>query len=100
MAFLAPLAGELVLDAEAGVGAGNIVQGAETLATTFKNEVVKGSIFGTAEGALFGAGENLYHHIKQDLGFEKKPGSSQGTNPVDKQPVNINRKQKHTRKVG
>ena len=45
------------------------------MATTFKNEVVKGSIFGTAEGALFGAGENLYHHIKQDLGFEKKPGS-------------------------
>ena len=35
MAFLAPLAGELVLDAEAGVGAGNIVQGAETIATTF-----------------------------------------------------------------
>ena len=49
MAFL-PLAGELVLDMEGAVGAGNIVQGAETLATTFKNEVMKGSIFGTAEG--------------------------------------------------
>lgn len=92
MAFLAPLAGELVLDAEAGVGAGNIVQGAETLATTFKNEVIKGSVFGLGEGALFGAGEKLYHHIKQDLGFENKPD--------DKQPVNINRKRKHTRKVG
>jgi hypothetical protein len=92
MAFLAPIAGELVLDAEAGFGAGNIVQGAETLATTFKNEVIKGGVFGLGEGALFGAGEKLYHHIKQDMGFEKKPD--------DKQPVNINRKRKHTRKVG
>ena len=92
MAFLAPLAGELVLDAEAGVGAGNIVQGAETLATTFKNEIIKGSLFGTAEGALFNAGSSLYHHIKQDLGYEDKPD--------DKAPVNINRKRKHTRKVG
>ena len=92
MAFALPLVGELVLDAEAGIGGGSIVQGAETLATTFKNEVVKGSIFGTAEGALFGAGESLYHHIKQDLGFEKKPD--------DNQPVNINRKRKQTRKVG
>ena len=93
MAFLLPLAGELVLDAEAGVGGGSIVQGAETLATTFKNEVIKGSIFGTAEGALFSAGSSLYHHIKQDMGFEDK-------NPDDKTPVNINRKRKHTRKVG
>ena len=101
MAFLAPLAGELVLDAEAGFGAGNIVQGAETIATTFKNEVIKGSIFGTAEGALFSAGSSLYHHIKQDLGFEDKPsGRSKGTKPDDKQPVNINRKRKHIRKVG
>ena len=92
MAFLAPIAGELVLDAEAGFGAGNIVQGAETLATTFKNEVIKGSVFGVAEGALFSAGSSLYHHIKQDLGYEDKPD--------DKQPVNINRKRKHTRKVG
>jgi len=91
-AFLAPIAGELVLDAEAGFGAGNIVQGAETIATTFKNEVIKGSIFGTAEGALFSAGSSLYHHIKQDMGFEDKPD--------DKAPVNINRKRKHTRKVG
>ena len=72
MAFL-PLAGELVLDMEAGVGAGNIVQGAETLATTFKNEVMKGSIFGTAEGALFGAGEKLYKTVKKDLGIDKPP---------------------------
>ena len=92
MAFALPLVGELVLDAEAGIGAGNIVQGAETLATTFKNEVIKGSLFGLSEGALFGAGEKLYHHIKQDMGFEKKPD--------DNQPVNINRKRKHTRKVG
>jgi len=72
MAFL-PLAGELVLDMEGAVGAGNIVQGAETLATTFKNEVMKGSIFGTAEGALFGAGEKLYKTVKKDLGIDKPP---------------------------
>lgn len=72
MAFL-PLAGELVLDMEGAVGAGNIVQGAETLATTFKNEIVKGSIFGTAEGALFGAGEKMYKTIKKDFGIDKPP---------------------------
>tara|TARA_B100000497_G_C7463158_1_gene286039 strand:+ start:390 stop:644 length:255 start_codon:yes stop_codon:yes gene_type:complete len=73
MALLAPLAGELVLDMEGAVGAGNIVNGAETLATTFKNEVVKGSIFGAAEGALFGAGEKLYKNVKKDLGIDKPP---------------------------
>ena len=70
MAFL-PLAGELVLDMEGAVGAGNIVQGAETLATTFKNEVMKGGVFGTAEGALFGIGEKLYKTVKKDLGIDK-----------------------------
>ena len=72
MAVIAPLAGELVLDASEGLGAGNLVQGAETIASQFKTQVLQGSIFGTAEGALFGVGEKLYHHIKQDLGFEKK----------------------------
>jgi len=93
MAFLAPLAGELILGAEEGLGAGNIVQGAETIATTFKNEVVKGSIFGTAEGALFGAGESLYHHIKQDVGLEKKPDDKKN-NPV------LNRKKHNKRNIG
>ena len=84
MAFLAPLAGELVLDMEAGLGGGSIVQGAETVATTFKNEIIKGSIFGTAEGALFGAGEKLYKTVKKDLGIDNPPP----------------KKRKRTRKIG
>jgi len=71
MAMFAPLAGELVLGAE-GAMTGSVVQGAETIASQFKNEVIKGGIFGAAEGALFGAGASLYHHVKQDLGLEKK----------------------------
>lgn len=93
MAFALPLAGELILDASEGIGAGNLVQGAETIATTFKNEVVKGSVFGLAEGALFGAGEKLYHHVKQDLGFEKKPDDKK-QNPV------LHRKKNHKRSIG
>lgn len=73
MAFLAPIAGELILTAEEGLGAGNLVTGAETVATTFKNEVIKGGIFGAAEGALFGAGEKLYNTVKKDLGIDKPP---------------------------
>tara|TARA_B110000459_G_scaffold181188_1_gene208411 strand:- start:1087 stop:1365 length:279 start_codon:yes stop_codon:yes gene_type:complete len=71
MAMFAPLAGELVLGADAAMG-GSIVQGAETVASQFKSEVLKGGVFGLAEGALFGAGEKLYHTVKQDLGLEKK----------------------------
>ena len=91
MAFLLQLAGELVLDAEAGVGGGSIVKGAETLATTFKNEVIKGIPWGLGEGAGFIAGSKVIENVKKDMGFDK---------PDDKQPVNINRKRKHTRKVG
>jgi len=80
MAMFAPLAGELVLGADAVMG-GSIVQGAETVASQFKTEVLKGSAFGLAEGALFGAGEKLYHHVKQDLGLEKKPDGVQPTLP-------------------
>ena len=69
--MFAPLAGELVLGAETAMG-GSVLQGAETVASQFKTEVLKGSAFGLAEGALFTAGEKLYHHVKQDLGLEKK----------------------------
>ena len=72
-AMFAPLAGELVLDMEAGLGAGNVLQGAETLATTFKNEVLKGGVFGATEGALFGVGEKVYKTIKKDFGIDKPP---------------------------
>ena len=75
MAFI-PVATELVLGAETAMG-GNIVAGVETVASQFKTEVLKGSAFGIAEGALFGAGEKLYHHVKQDLGLEKKDNGVQ-----------------------
>jgi len=66
MAFMLAPAGELVLD---GLEGGSIVEGAETVATQFKNEILKGGTFGLAEGALFGAGEKLYERVKEDLGF-------------------------------
>ena len=68
MAML-PLIGELVLDGVEGGEVGNIVMGAETVATEFKNEILKGGTFGLAEGMLFGAGEKLYEKVKQELGF-------------------------------
>ena len=41
MAVIAPLAGELVLDAAEGLGAGNLVQGAETVASQFKTQILQ-----------------------------------------------------------
>jgi hypothetical protein len=68
MAMLAPVA-ELVLTGLESGEAGNIVMGAESVATQFKNEILKGGTFGLAEGALFGAGEKLYEKVKEELGF-------------------------------
>jgi hypothetical protein len=85
MAFI-PVATELVLSAAEGGEAGNIVAGAETIATQFKNEVVKGGIFGAAEGALFGAGASLYHHIKKDLGLEKSEDGAPPPPPPPRKP--------------
>ena len=79
MAFI-PVAAELVLGAE-GAMSGSIVAGAETVASQFKSDVLKGGVFGLAEGALFGAGEKLYRTVKQDLGLEKKAGGVQPTLP-------------------
>lgn len=70
MAFI-PVATELVLGAAESGEVGNIVAGAETIASQFKTQVLQGSVFGLAEGALFGAGEKLYHTVKKDLGLEK-----------------------------
>ena len=70
--MLAPMA-ELVLSGAEGIAetgeAGNMIGGIESGLKTFKDEIVKGSIFGVAEGALFGAGEKLYDEIKGDLGI-------------------------------
>jgi len=86
MAFMLPMAEELVLGGAEELGAGNIVQGAETAMTQFKNEIVKGGIFGTAEGALFGLGESVYNNIKDDLGLndhQKKIKAKQNS-PIKK----------------
>jgi hypothetical protein len=72
MAMLAPMA-ELVLSGVEGIAesgeAGNMISGIEAGMKTFKDEIVKGSIFGVAEGALFGAGQKLYDEVKGDLGI-------------------------------
>lgn len=65
MAMLAPAA-ELVLD---GLEGGSIVQGAETVATEFKNEIIKAIPFGVAEGFAFAPGQKIYDTVKEDLGF-------------------------------
>lgn len=83
MAFLAPV-GELVLDMEAGLGGGSIVQGAETVATTFKNEIIKGIPWGLGEGAGFIAGSKVIENAKKDLGIDNPPP----------------KKRKRTRKIG
>ena len=86
MAFLLPQAGELILSGLESGEAGNIVSGAETAMTQFKNEIVKGGIFGTAEGALFGLGESVYNNIKDDLGLndhQKKIKAKQNS-PIKK----------------
>ena len=72
-AFLAPIAGELILTAEEGLGAGNLVTGAETVATTFKNEIMKGIPWGLGEGAGFIAGSKVIENVKKDLGIDKPP---------------------------
>ena len=93
MAFLTPLVGELVLGAEevaGAVGAGNVVQGAENLATTFKNEVIKGIPWGLGEGAGFIAGSKVVENVKKDLGLEKDKAVKQIKHKV----------RKHIRKIG
>ena len=82
MAFL-PVAAELVLGAETAMS-GNIVAGVETVASQFKTEVLKGIPWGLGEGAGFIAGEKLYHHVKQDLGLEKKANGVQPKLPKRK----------------
>ena len=65
MAMLAPAA-ELILD---GIEGGSIIQGAETVATEFKNELLKGIPFGVSEALAFTGATSAYNHIKDDLGF-------------------------------
>jgi len=68
-AFFLPEAAELVLGSLESGEAGNIVQGAETIATQFKNELVKGIPFGISEGLAFTGATSVYNNIKKDLGL-------------------------------
>jgi len=72
-----PLIGELVLDGAEALEAGM---------KTFKDEIVKGSIFGLGESGAFIAGEKLYDEVKDDLGIVDS----------SKQPI---KKRNHKRKV-
>jgi hypothetical protein len=69
MAMFLPEAAELVLTGAEEAGFGNIVQGAETAATEFKNELVKGIPFGISEGLAFTGATSVYNNIKKDLGL-------------------------------
>ena len=69
MAFLLPEAAELVLTGAEEAGFGNIVQGAENVATEFKNEIIKGIPFGISEGLAFTGATSVYNNIKKDLGL-------------------------------
>jgi len=69
MAMFLPEAAELVLTGAEEAGFGNIVQGAETAATEFKNELIKGIPFGISEGLAFTGATSVYNNIKKDLGL-------------------------------
>ena len=82
MAMLAPAA-ELILD---GIEGGSIIQGAETVATEFKNELLKGIPFGVSEALAFTGATSAYNHIKDDLGLndaQKKQKAKQNC-PIKK----------------
>jgi len=69
MAMFLPEAAELVLGSLETGEIGNIVQGAENVATEFKNELVKGIPFGISEGLAFTGATSVYNNIKKDLGL-------------------------------
>jgi len=85
-----PAVGELVLTgaeevAESG-SFGNIVSGAENIATEFKNELLKGIPFGVSEALAFTGATSVYNHIKDDLGLndaQKKQKAKQNC-PIKK----------------
>lgn len=64
-----PEAAELVLGSLETGEIGNIVQGAENVATEFKNEIIKGIPFGISEGLAFTGATSVYNNIKKDLGL-------------------------------
>jgi len=86
MAFLLPQAGELILSGLESGEAGNIVSGAETAMTQFKNELIKGIPFGISESLAFTGATSVYNNIKDDLGLndhQKKIKAKQNS-PIKK----------------
>jgi hypothetical protein len=69
MAFMLPEVGELVLTGAEELGSGNIIQGAENVATQFKNELIKGIPFGISEALAFTGATSAYNSIRDDLGL-------------------------------
>ena len=67
MAFLLPEVGELVLSGLEAGEATNIVQGAETVATQFKNELLKGIPFGITEGLAFTGAQSIYNDAQKKM---------------------------------
>ena len=81
MAFLLPEIGELVLGGlEAGEST-NIVAGAETAMTQFKNEVIKSIPFGIGEGLAFTGATSIYNDITGNSDKNKK---SKDNSPIRK----------------
>lgn len=77
MAFLLPEAGELVLGALESGEAGNIVQSAETIATQFKNEIIKSIPFGIGEAVAFSGAQELYNNLE-----EQHKANAKKSNPI------------------
>ena len=85
-AFMLPMAEELVLSGAEELGAGNIVSGAESAMTQFKNEIIKSIPFGIGEGLAFTGATSVYNNIKDDLGLndhQKKIKAKQNS-PIKK----------------
>jgi hypothetical protein len=77
MAFLLEPAAELVLSGLEAGEATNIVQGAETIATQFKNEIIKSIPFGIGEGVAFTGAQQLYNNLQ-----EQHKANAKKSNPI------------------
>jgi hypothetical protein len=77
MAFLLEPAAELVLSGLEAGEATNIVQGAETIATQFKNEIIKSIPFGIGEGVAFTGAQQLYNNLE-----EQNKANAKKSNPI------------------
>ena len=77
MAFFLPEAAELVLGGLESGEVTNIVQAAETVATQFKNEIIKSIPFGIGEAVAFTGAQNLYNNLE-----EQHKANAKKSNPI------------------